>query len=81
MLSLATSLISVGCYACGSSDCGTFIEVGIDQTQFQNAAATYALSCCYACCQSTIVYGSGMTADICLAICTTNGFKYAAITA
>ena len=70
----------MGCYSSASGDCGTFVETGIDQTQCQNAAATYALSCCYACCQSTIVYGNGMTVDKCLTICTTNGFIYAGIT-
>ena len=75
---LVTGYTSVGCFYSGNLY-QTFIE-SLDQTQCENAANMFSLTCCYDCGGTSHVSGGSMTVDTCLAVCTTNGFKYIAIT-
>ena len=70
---------SLGCYYSGNPECSTFEEDGLSTDQCNSAALAFSLSCCPDCCHN-IVYGERMTVEICLQICVSNGFQYAALT-
>jgi hypothetical protein len=72
--------VSIGCYNSGNACKSDVFAETLGPTQSSNAAASYSLSSSSdACGYNKVISCSCITVDICLKICTQNGFKYASI--